>query len=38
MARVKRYCGNNIYEVDGNKIKQYCGNYIYEIDGFISGR
>ena len=38
MSRLKRYCGNILYEVVGNKIKQYCGNYVYEIDGFISNR
>lgn len=33
---MKRYCGNYIAEIVGNKIKEYCGNYLYEIDGFIS--
>ena len=36
MARVKRYCGNYIAEVEGNRIKQYCGPYLYEIEGFLS--
>lgn len=36
MARVKRYCGSYIAEIDGNRIKQYCGPYLYEVDGFIS--
>ena len=36
MARVKRYCGNYIAEVNGGRIKEYCGNYLYEIEGFIT--
>ena len=36
MARVKRYCGPYIAEIQGNRIKEYCGGYLYEIDGFLS--
>ena len=36
MAKIKRYCGPYIAEIDGNKIKQYCGPYLYEIEGSLS--
>lgn len=36
MARIKRYCGSYILEVDGNRIKEYCGQYIYEIEGYLN--
>ncbi|MBR3617661.1 MAG: hypothetical protein IKN46_03195 [Acholeplasmatales bacterium] len=36
MARLKRYCGKYLLEIQGDRIKEYCGNYLYEIDGFIS--
>ena len=36
MARIKRYCGNYILEINSGRIKEYCGSYLYEIDGFLS--
>ena len=38
MARIRRYCGPYIAEIQGNKIREYCGSYLYEIDGFLSNR
>ena len=33
MARIKRYCGSYILEINGDKIKEHCGPYLYEIGG-----
>ena len=33
MAKLKRYCGNYIMEIDNGKYREYCGNYLYELDG-----
>ena len=38
MAKIKRYCGSYIAEIQGNMIKEYCGSYLYEIDVFLSNR
>ena len=36
MARIRQFCGQYIYEIDGDRIKRFCGPYMYEIDGFLS--
>ena len=32
MARLKRYCGNYILEINNGIYKEYCGSYLYQID------
>ena len=33
MARLKRYCGSYLLEIDNGHIKEYCGSYKYELSG-----
>lgn len=33
MARIRRYCGNYILEMNNGVIKEYCGRPLYELDG-----
>ena len=32
MARVKRYCGPYILEINNERVKEYCGGYLYELN------
>lgn len=36
MARLRRYCGSYILEINNGKFREYCGPYLYEIEGFVS--
>lgn len=36
MARVRRYCGNYLYDIEVGRIREYCGNYLHGIDGPLS--
>ena len=38
MVRIRQFCGQYIYEIDGDRIRRFCGPYMYEIEGPISQR
>ena len=33
MAKVRRYNGNYILDIDTEKIREYNGSYLYQLDG-----
>ena len=36
MAKVRRYCGPWLYEIEGNRIREYCAPWLYEIEGSLA--
>ena len=32
-TRIRQFCGQYIYEIDGDRIRRFCGPYMYEISG-----
>ena len=36
MAKVRRYFGPWLCQIEGNRIRKYCGPWLYEIEGSLT--